>query len=182
MTLSLVQGDSRSPLPAVIDWPTVQLAQFRHDETYHREISRLTVQERLTHMALHFAKYAGRLLAPHDENTFKQTAVDTMVIAVSCANILNLAIGQQSLLKVSLPGGRDDFSRELAISAGKMAAACEKLDHLEDYPFRSAVSAETVRLINLTLSIFAVEGWEPTQEMATRLDTVKKKSIFYGQA
>ena len=39
----------------------LQLEQFRHDEIYHREISRLTVHQRLNHTALHFSKYAGQI-------------------------------------------------------------------------------------------------------------------------
>ena len=34
------------------DFSRLQWTQFEHDEKFHREISRLTVQDRLKHMAL----------------------------------------------------------------------------------------------------------------------------------
>lgn len=180
MNLSLVQGDAHSPSSIAIDWPTVQLAQFRHDEAYHREISRLTIHDRLKHMVLHFAKYAGRLLAAPDDQTFRQTTVDTFIIAVSCANILNLSVDKQSPLPASAVEGRDWFARELAITAGKMATACEKMDHLEDFPFRQTMVSETLGLLGALVALFNSEGRDAVVEMNNRLADIKKKSIFHG--
>lgn len=181
MNLSLVQGDTHSPSSVAIDWPAVQLAQFRHDETYHREISRLTIHDRLKHMVLHFAKYAGRLLAAHDDQNFQQTTVDTFVIAVSCANILNLPVEKRLPSRELSPEGRDQFARELAITAGKMAAACEKMDHLEDFPFRQILVEETLGLLSVLTALFQSEGRDPVAEMHARLANIKEKSIFHGR-
>jgi hypothetical protein len=70
MSLSLVSasGSGFESLSAT-DLRQLQVEQFSHDETYHREIARLPVQQRLTHMTLHFAKYVGRLLADDSDDS-----------------------------------------------------------------------------------------------------------------
>ena len=40
---------------------TLQLEQLKHDEKYHRDIHVLPLHQRMNHMALHFAKYSGRI-------------------------------------------------------------------------------------------------------------------------
>lgn len=181
MALSVINDEGSARVGRLVDWPAVQFAQFEHDEKYHREISRLTVQDRLKHMALHFAKYAGRLFEPLDEATFKRTAVDTMIIAVSCANILNLAVDREKLPETAALLSREQFTRDLAISAGKIATACEKLDHLEEFPYRQALRAEILQLLGSLIALFESERWKPTLEMHARLAGVKKKSIFHGR-
>jgi len=134
----------------------------------------------MKHMALHFAKYAGRLIDAPDETDFKRTAVDTLVIAVSSSNVLNISLSDLDFPELVL-NGRDDFVQRLVVGAGRMAAACEKMDHLEDFPFRRVLVEETVKLVQLTYTLFVTEGWEPTAEMHARLLSIKKKSMFHEQ-
>jgi hypothetical protein len=119
MTLAVVEaGPSRSE---ALDLDQLQLEQFKHDEAYHREIARLTTQDRLKHMALHFAKYAGSLAENSDEAAMRKAVTDTFVIALSTANILNVQLSN------ALEGGqisdKDDlsFGRLLTIYAGQFA-------------------------------------------------------------
>src|SRR5437870_3927471 len=74
----------------------LQLEQFRHDETYHREITRLTVHQRLNHMALHFAKYVGLIASEahqnSDEQRLNRAIIDGFIIGLSTANVLNLKL------------------------------------------------------------------------------------------
>lgn len=180
MALSVVNGESPSRESESIDWATVQFAQFVHDEKYHREISRLPVQDRLRHMTLHFAKYAGRLQDDPTSSDFKKIATDTMIIAISCANILNVDLTTKKP-GVGMDAARGAFVKRLAISAGRMAAACERLDHLEDFPFRSTLTDEALSILATSLELFRTEGWDPTQEMEKRLAPIKSKSIFHGK-
>ena len=180
MALSVVNAESTPRVDAAIDWATVQFAQFEHDEKYHREISRLPVQDRLRHMALHFAKYAGRLQEGPTEADFKRVAADTLIIAISCANILNIDLSGKTL------GFGDDasqfaFTKRLSIAAGRMAAACERLDHLEDFPFRASITDEVLAILQSCLELFDAKGWGLIQEMEERLAPIKAKSIFHGK-
>ena len=181
MALSVVNAETRSPECSSIDWATVQFAQFEHDEKYHREISRLTVQARLRHMAMHFAKYAGRLQDDPTDAQFHLIATDTLIIAISCANILNIDLQAKSLAVCGADASQAAFTKRLAIAAGRMAAACEKLDHLEEFPFRAAIVDETLAILAVTLDLFSAEGWNPIQEMEERLAPIRAKSIFHGK-
>lgn len=181
MALSVINPENAAEAAACIDWAKVQFAQFEHDEKYHREICRLSTQDRLRHMALHFAKYAGRLHEGPEDKLYKQIAVDSMIIAVSCANIMNIDL-PSVLQTTSMPTlTRSTFAKRLSIAAGRMAAACEKLDHLEDFPFRRTLTTEALAILSDCKALFASEGWEPVREMADRLARIKGKSIFHGK-
>src|ERR1700744_5090150 len=70
----------------------LQIEQHHHDENYHREIARLSMHQRLNHMALHFAKYAGKIACAENLTEVAPVYVDTLIIALSTANILNVEI------------------------------------------------------------------------------------------
>lgn len=163
----------------------IQLEQFRHDELYHREISRLAMQAKLKHMALHFAKYAGNLLeSDGDPAAFQRIVTDVFVIATSTVNALNVRLADE-LGNVADDAPFTDsvaaMSEALTINAGRMAAACEKLDHLEDYPFRPVIKAAAVELLRASLNVCRTEAWVIQDLVAARLQPIKEKSIFYGK-
>lgn len=180
MALAVVEAENGCSSRA-LNLDQIQLEQFKHDEMYHREIARLSTQDRLKHMALHFAKYAGNLAeADADEAAIKKTVIDTFIIAVSTANILNLRLSD-----VVQQGDSNDcgfgFARTLTIRAGKMAAACEKLDHLEDFPFRPTIRESAVALIEAAAREAVIRGWDIADLVRLRLAGVKQKMIFHGQ-
>jgi hypothetical protein len=181
MALTAVNIETLSRERAPIDWATVQFAQFEHDEKYHREISRLTVQDRLRHMTMHFAKYVGKLHAAPNVDQFRRVATDTLIIAVSCANILNVDLRSTPLAADGGGASQPAFTKRLAVCTGRMAEACEKLDHLEDFPFRKAIVKEVLAILAASLDVFSAEGWNPVEEMQERLAPVKAKSIFHGR-
>jgi hypothetical protein len=180
MALSVVNARSSREC-APIDWAAVQLAQFEHDEKYHREISRLSVQDRLRHMALHFAKYAGRLQGDLTDPQFQRIATDSLIIAISSANTLNIDLGAKAFGGEHSNAPRDTFAKRLTVAAGRMAGACERLDHLEDFPFRPAITDEVLAILGACLDLFEAEGWSPAKEMEERLAPVKAKWIFHGK-
>lgn len=157
----------------------LQWGQFEHDEKYHREIARLTVQDRLKHMALHFSKYAGEIFAEPSDDKYRRLVTDTLIIAISAANTLNIRIAD--IVGQTEADNATDFDRQLVIAAGRMATACEKLDHLEDFPFRTHIAGEVVKIINAALTVFFDKGWDVPSTIKNRLAPVKAKSIFYGK-
>lgn len=181
MALSVINTKAPNRMGAVLDWASIQWAQFEHDEKYHREISRLSVQDRLRHMALHFAKYAGRLNDRPTDEVVKKTAVDTLIIAISCANILNIDLSKKSFLATGKEVNKSEFSRLLIVAAGKMAGACERIDHLEDFPFRKVIGEQVEVILSTALAFLIDNGWNVVSEMNGRLSGVKEKSIFHGK-
>ena len=179
MVLKAVIMDSSEAVSldaAVLD--RLQWEQFEHDEKYHREIARLTVQDRLKHMALHFAKYAGEIFAEPSEDKFRRLVTDTLIIGISAANTLNIRLAD--IVGQAHTGDTSEFGRQLVIASGRMATACEKLDHLEDFPFRPHIAGEVVKIIDAALAVFMDKGWDAPISIKDRLVPVKAKSIFYG--
>lgn len=181
MALAIVDAMNPDGDLAKVDWPSVQFAQFEHDEKYHREISRLSVQDRLRHMSLHFAKYAGRLHDEPSDEVIKQTAVDTLIIAISCANILNRDVAAIAPSEANGSVEIGQFSRTLSVAAGKMAGACERIDHLEDFPFRAAIKEQVEIILVASFKFISGLQLDPVREMAFRLSGIKAKSIFHGK-
>lgn len=180
MTLAVVAAEGASDIRLQLD--ELQLQQFKHDETYHREIARLSVQDRLRHMALHFAKYSGRFVeaeAAGDEALKQRIATDVFIIGVSTANILNIRLVRE-LEALGRPRAATEFASSLAIGAGKMAAACEKLDHLEDFPFRVVIRDAALRLVDAAIEFADGRGWNLRQLVQERLGTIKENFIHHG--
>lgn len=176
MSLSLVSASHLGfrPLTAA-DLQKLQVEQFRHDETYHREIARLPVQRRLTHMTLHFGKYCGRLF--DNKNDEQQTIADIFAITLSSANILGFDLtplrnsNHESL-------ARNEFVTALVVAMGKMSAACEKLDHLEDYPFKQVLIEGVHQISQATLAFAASQSWDLSSIVVNRLQSVRRKAFL----
>ncbi len=45
-----------------INWRELQKAQEIHDQRYHKDIYQMPTKQRLTHLVLHYSKYAGKVL------------------------------------------------------------------------------------------------------------------------
>jgi hypothetical protein len=178
--MGLVAVDVKNDRGSALDFEQLQLEQFTHDEVYHREIARLNVQDRLKHMALHFAKYAGNLAeAADDDRVVKKAATDTFIIAVSTANILNVRLSE--LMRPTQAETSKSFPTLLAIHAGRMAAACEKLDHLEDVAFRPIIRDNAVALAAAAADEAQRRGWNIVDLVRVRLSGVKQKMMFHGR-
>jgi hypothetical protein len=178
MALVAVSSETESLLRLNLE--EIQLDQFKHDETYHREIARLSTQDRLKHMALHFAKYSGNLAeAGEDHGAVQKALTDTFIIAVSTTNILNVRLSD-ALAEVSarMP---ESFATILTTRAGRMAAACEKLDHLEDVAFRPIIRQCVMDLLRAAAAEAERHGWEIETLVRKRLAGVKQKMIFHGR-
>lgn len=177
----------------------LQVEQHHHDESYHREIARLSLHQRLNHMALHFAKYAGKVAATRDKHELVKVYVDVFVIALSTANILNaelwdlleqdrrefpglvpLGVALAAGMKHEI-AGYDTLVRETAIAAGRIAAACEKIDHLEEVSFRAEVRSGIARLSAIALAFVSSEGLDLAEAVRARLADVKNRLKLHGR-
>lgn len=177
----------------------MQAEQHHHDEKYHREVARLPLHQRLNHMALHFSKYAGKVAAASDTDALVAIYTDTLIIAVSSANILNvelwnliarkeggfsdlLAFGRAHAVALGdTVSNRHSLLRETAIAAGRVAAACEKIDHLEPISYRSEIGAGIGRLAELATAFIARQGIDPTHAVRKRLADVKQRLVLHGR-
>ncbi len=177
----------------------LQVEQHAHDEKYHREIARLSVHQRLSHMALHFSKYTGKIAALRDPAAIVPIYVDALIIAISTANILNvelwdllgeqgqefpglLAFGRALAVDLRMDvASHSRLIRRTAIAAGRVAAACEKIDHLEDIPYRSEIKAGIAQISELSLAYISSQGADPAQLVRQRLANVKQRLKLHGR-
>jgi hypothetical protein len=184
MALAIISSEGAPDIRDLLE--QLQLEQFQHDEKYHREIARLGTQDRLKHMALHFAKYVGNLAsaAGEEDGQIQRIVTDVFIIGTSTSNILNLRLAEAvPLLRTdsSSNGDLTTFAAALTINMGKMAAACEKLDHLEDFPFRSAIREAVLAMVEAAIEHAEARGWDLTALVRERLRGVKEKMIFHGR-
>ena len=178
----------------------LQWKQLQHDENYHKDIWLLTVHHRINHMTLHFAKYSGQLIEANfnkDSNQFSKTCLDSLIIATSLANILNVN------LSVALEGYNpqcksinelskkllnefdlttDSLSRKIAVLVGKLAKAAESVDHLEKFAFREVLSELTIEIFKLVIAGCTItSNISIIDEIEKRMLTVERKSMFFSK-
>lgn len=179
----------------------LQWRQLNHDELYHREIARLTVGDRMKHMALHLAKYLGHIAAAEAEGSATaatQHLVDIYIICLSAANTVNLDLGRvmESAYKEAStvaelgqqlragPRQRQhnsmEFTRALAIGVGQLAKACESLDHVEAFAFREGMQEAVCTVFELVVSEAARRGIDLETATTQRQQTVRSRHMFDG--
>jgi hypothetical protein len=179
----------------------LQREQFEHDESFHREILRLSIHARLNHMALHYCKYAGQLAAVcvfPDNALRSRTITDSFIISLCSANALNLSLSgpvAANLGNVSLCDLGHSLSRRLypdtilndnwllvehTIYSGKMARACEKIDHLEAFPFREESQAAVVRLCQIAVIAASVNNIDIIYEVKERRKEIRHRNQLIG--
>lgn len=181
---------------------TMQYQQYEHDEFFHKEITRLNVHQRINHMALHFAKYAGKIcnciLNTQDEQILKKTIIDSFIISTTCVNILNIRISDKlSFSNTSMPENLHDLGNGIAsqlgidtedslwlvktypIIVGELAKACESIDHLESYQYREIIADCVIKICSLMLAAASHLNIDLATEVSNRLTGVKEKSIFF---
>jgi hypothetical protein len=174
----------------------LQVAQLKHDEFYHREIARLTVHARLNHMALHFAKYVGQLagaIESDDRRLIRRNVTDAFVISLSSANTLGLLFGAvipfardaRSLTDLGrmLPNDTNRSNRLLlsfAIPTGQIARACEKLDHLEAFPFRETIAEGVTSICQAAIAAAHDLDFDLPSSVRERFAEIEPKYVFHG--
>jgi hypothetical protein len=137
----------------------MQRMQKTHDTAAHADILALVVPRRLTHFTLHFAKYQGSLV--HAERVSDvplkfRVLTDSAIIVLAAANALNIDLASKSASESRNQQRRrrgGDLLGEYIETVGRMAKACEALDHLEDYPFRTVMETAVCDLLDVVCEL-----------------------------
>ena len=178
----------------------LQMRQQGHDDRVHRDILCLPVQARIKHMVFHFAKYTGHLIKAkqeRDEKLLMSTLVDTWVIVLASSNMLNIKLSKalnieekdfpnlsevgQGLAASLYPSSSDVYDLglcELGKITGRMAKACESLDHLEKWDYRSCLEQCIIEIAKLSLAMSSLIRRDLGPLVYERWEAVERKSIF----
>lgn len=178
----------------------LQWRQLNHDDKYHRDILLLDVADRMKHMTLHMAKYIGAMAeasASNDDAKIARTLVDAMIICTASANTLNLSIGSKlsseldpthetlRSVGIELANSLERQSRDtawtimqVAIHTGRLAKACESIDHLESFRFREQLTESVLQLFKLIAAEIAVRQIDFERRISDRLREVERRNIF----
>lgn len=175
----------------------LQWTQLSHDERYHKDVVIMPLGERVKHMALHMAKYVGYLaeIEGDDEDRVAQILTDAFIITLATANTLNqdlsrelgdAAAGIAALDRLAAAVGSDlgqdnsvgGLLRPFARHAGALAKACESLDHVEVFPFRTAMRDSNLALFKLVVAAGTARSIPLEQRYRERLRVVEERSIF----
>ncbi|MEZ1320620.1 hypothetical protein QIW46_04620 [Pseudomonas fluorescens] len=184
----------------------LQWKQLQHDEKYHKEIWLLTVQQRITHMTLHLAKYSSAITVAaleNDKPAFEKAIIDTFIITMSSANIFGTRIHDIALndLEQKCHDTRElasllldkfhsefagasllEFNKQISINIGRMCKAAESLDHLEVFPYRETMVKSLASLFRITLCAFEFVSDAALEErISKRLMAVERKNIFFSK-
>lgn len=179
----------------------LQHAQLRHDERYHRDILLLSVSDRMKHFTLHFAKYVGYLveaLDQNDQDQYKKVLVDAFIIGLASANTLNIDLGKLvderrepmpedlhnlgRAIRRELGRPEDDrmwIVKQLARQTARLSKACESLDHVESYPYRTVMEDAVVGLFKIILAEQSEQYMDISKLSTDRLSGVENRNIFH---
>lgn len=177
----------------------LQWSQLKHDEAYHKDIVILPVGQRVTHMALHVAKYVSYFFDAIDNGDnarIEFVLTDTFIIALATANTLNQDLGAEigeaaevadsltalgaDLARILRRSDNDPhwFARELARYGGTLAKACESLDHMENVPFREMIQRSNASIVKVVLAESTARQVDIADRYNTRIRQVESRSIF----
>lgn len=121
-----------------------QVNQDQHDRLAHQDIYNLPRADRIKHLALHLAKYVGRI-GQSDPLLVRKTLVDCFLIVISLVNAVD-----GELVGVVVPSHTvrpGDRTQRWAEPVGRIAKACESMDHLESVDYRSEIYAGSLDLL-----------------------------------
>lgn len=167
----------------VFPWLELQRHQHAHDADYHPEIVSLPTADKLKHMTLHNAKYAARFLESElsgDDELFRRTLVDAFVISLATANALTQRLAKHAV-GISTNGGKENsvaFTRRYLEQTGRMAKACESIDHLEPFPFRETIASANARIAGLIRETAVQRSFDIVDDYRARIAQVEEKSGF----
>lgn len=174
----------------------LQWLQLRHDEIYHADICLLRIQARIAHHTLHLGKYSGKMVsALIDETGVNQfaltsTVLDAIIIVMSSANTLNLAlwglkVPMQDLIGVlagsQIQGDTQALILDYTVIMGRLAKAVEALDHVEKLNSRASYEEGLTSMWALLLRFWRVLSNEKLSDaLRKRMYTIESRNMFYG--
>jgi hypothetical protein len=147
----------------------LQMNQHEHDKIYHYDILHLSTKDRAKHLVLHFVKYLASLENAESEIVTKKNITDFMICILSMANLLNVNLSEIDTQLIE--------SSMLAM-IGKMAKACEALDHIEPFPSHEVLIAELKNLYCYLLKMCHSNNLDLHKSIVNRWNDIEQKSIF----
>jgi hypothetical protein len=182
------------------DLSNLQSIQHGHDEKYHQDIWCLPFNARIKHMVLHFSKYTGKFILAEehqDRSLLTATLIDSWIITLASANMLNLMLStllglenadKPNLRRVGQSLVTSDFAssenphllavRQLGKITGRMAKACESLDHMEAFDSRGTLEKGVLDVTKLCLALAALLDLDLIPLVHARWGEIESKSIF----
>lgn len=172
----------------------LQASQLEHDRRAHKQVLCWPFQRRVTHFSLHFAKYQATLLTTdpvRDSGIRRRVLTDSFIIAMAAANTLDLELPSSNVEALN----SHDLLISYVVATGKMAKACEAMDHGEPFDFRDALEISVAALASLTRALARLERidlvastrerWSEVEEAvataSTReTSTIEKKTAAYA--
>jgi hypothetical protein len=117
----------------------------------------------MTHFALHFAKYVGRLAGPElDSADLEKTLADSMIVALAASDVLNVNLDDALAKRPGKTPGRPSLPRDktfqqawalqLAVPTGRLGKALEALDHMEPLNVRGILLDSLLEIVEITLA------------------------------
>lgn len=153
----------------------LQRKQHIHDLEFHQDIAILSVQNRIKHIVLHFTKYLGKMQEkPNDDHNAK-IYTDIFICCLCMANTLNIQLGINNDYQIT---DVKKFEYLYSISLGRMAKACEAMDHLESYPYKETLTNELKTISALILIKFKELDLDITELLKKRWSEIEARSIF----
>lgn len=193
--LKIVSEAAQVPIQAMDRLEKLQFKQLKHDEIYHSDICLLRIQARIAHHTLHLGKYSGKMAQALvvkegvDVPSLVKTVLDALIIVMSSANTLNLALwkvtGTEDDLQGALagswvPGDLQAHILSYVIIVGKLAKAVEALDHVESFDSRTAYEYNLKSLWIVLLKFWRLVTDQPLEQALTdRMVSIESKNMYY---
>lgn len=164
---------------ASADLRGLQRGQLQHDERAHVDILSLSSERRLTHFALHFAKYSGQLFKATrlgDMTLTGRLITDSFVIVLATANELNLDLTGEPACR--FPGSSAETLLGLyAERTGDFAKACEAFDHpSENYQSRAVIGSAICALSSFIQALANLFGLDLEACVTSRWNEIECKA------
>ncbi|HWG89362.1 MAG TPA: hypothetical protein VNZ52_00790 [Candidatus Thermoplasmatota archaeon] len=177
----------------------LQKRQVVHDREYHRDIFFLPYPQRMTHFALHFAKYVGRLAAgPISHAELEKTLADCVIVSLAASDVLHIdfdseikrRLGAKTLTEaeslaaesIGFPSDRGEAQREwalrLAVPTGRIGKALESLDHMESLNVREVLASALVEIVLLNLAVARLMGLHTSELVTARWAEIEGRRLL----
>ena len=167
-----------------IDWVQLSVYQMAHDMTFHPDIYFKSNPDKMSHYALHFAKYMGRVWDPQIHPITK-TMTDTLSILLGVAYALKIDLGQVIYKPVPTASFREIYTKAAGQVCGAyLALIGDRVDHFDTFG-SDALDRETLvnalcRLRDVAIDILVFNGYyNPVQAYHQALKKTREKHIAY---
>jgi hypothetical protein len=178
-------GESARSGPLLNDLSDWQARQHKHDVAAHAQVLSWPTFRQVTHFALHFAKYQGILVNAvrnEDKKTRHRVIVDSFIIALASANTLGMKLAEWRQSPTSKSVSKHSSYGALLVAyvstVGRIAKACEALDHSESYPSWAVLEESVTALMGVICAFAAHEGLDLSSLVARRWAEVEGKAEF----